>query len=241
MNGNGGLEFTDLATNGATTCGIAQGRVYCWGDNRTGVAQPPEDDLWADRVVVAPSYACAVGPLNNVVCWGDGADAVSAADDAMIISRFTLYGASANADMVCQSSDYVPWAARITCYDDEGSWQVGPEGSVAVDVTYGAATANREATICYAYTVDGGYAYRCEHGGTPIEVTESLGEWSGRFPTIRYDGVGEVAVLMADGDVQWFDLNLDDWDEDSEAPIGSLEVTEQELENIKASLVEIEL
>jgi hypothetical protein len=207
-----GLDFDDLATNGTTACGLAAGRVYCWGGNREGVAQPPEEELWADRVVMAPDYACAVGPLMNVVCWGDGAEAVSAADDAQLISRFTLYGASANADVVCQSSDYVPWTARITCYDDEGSWQVGPEGAVAVDVTYGAATASREATVCYAYTVEGGYAYRCEYGDTPIEVTESLGDWSGRFPTIRYDGVGEVAVLMSDGDVQWFDLNLDELD-----------------------------
>ena len=36
-----------------------------------------------------------------------------------------------------------------------------------------------------------------------------------------------------------FDLNLDDWDEDSEAPIGSLELTEQELESIEESLVEL--
>ena len=198
----------DLAVHRGTACALTDSRVWCWGDNTYGQAQPPEGDVWADRVVLTEKYGCVVGSSSGVVCWGDGAAEVAFGDGTRINGRFTMYGVSANSRVLCQSSDYVESTSVITCYDDDESWELDPVGAATVDVQYDEMYGGYP-TVCYAFGGGGGYTYQCMHGEAVIEVTSTQGDWVGIRPTIRHDGNGQVSVLLADGDVAWFDLGLE--------------------------------
>lgn len=80
------FEFTALDAGERHICGIRDGRVYCWGDNRTGAADPaaagPAFDLprevrfagltTADAVDVSAGTdtSCAAFADGAVACWG---------------------------------------------------------------------------------------------------------------------------------------------------------------------------
>ncbi|GAB09619.1 serine/threonine protein kinase [Gordonia araii NBRC 100433] len=77
-----------LQTKGTTVCGIAAGKVYCWGTDNSrfqlgnGGDKPPngtsmvagqKDDYVATAISVTGDYSCAIaGPKKQVSCWGTG-------------------------------------------------------------------------------------------------------------------------------------------------------------------------
>lgn len=80
-----GVRLTAMATNGATVCAVdAEGLVYCWGDNSTGLLATAESVRGVHQVrglpsavrhvVLGATHACALLVDGGVVCWGDSAE-----------------------------------------------------------------------------------------------------------------------------------------------------------------------
>ncbi len=75
------VAFDDIAVGGHHACGIASGRVHCWGEADTdrlrGVAEVGEvvvdtkiDDV--QRIVAGFFHTCAVLRSGEILCWGTG-------------------------------------------------------------------------------------------------------------------------------------------------------------------------
>ena len=189
----------DLAVHRGTACALTDSRVWCWGDNTYGQAQPPEEELsFADRLVLTEKYGCAVGPVIGFVCWGDGVAEIAQADGAQTIGRHTLFGVSGNSGVMCHNSDYRESGSPITCYDAQESWQVGPRGAIAVDVQYDELFGGYP-TVCYALSdmERVRYTYQCMHGDAVIALTSTEGAWAGIRPTIQHDGKAPAIANMA--------------------------------------------
>ncbi len=202
---------TQLVVHRDTACALVDSSPVCWGDNTYGQAQPPED-VWGDRLVLTGRFGCVISGPGGLQCWGDGVDdianGISGHTNHTILGRHTIYGASAHEGRLCYSFDYTESAAAIECVDSSVVRRLGPTGAVAVDVRHDQAFAGIP-SMCYALVVEGGYAYQCMHGGAVIEVTTSLGDWGAHAPQIEHDGNGQVAVRLADGDIEWYELALE--------------------------------
>jgi hypothetical protein len=79
----GALVFQSITSGSRFSCALADGRVYCWGDNvsnQLGVSGPKvfswnpihvEKDLTFREVSAGRAHACGLTTSNDAVCWGD--------------------------------------------------------------------------------------------------------------------------------------------------------------------------
>jgi len=146
-------DWTFVATGAATTCGIAGGRLYCWGQNnygQAGLSENPADigspsavtDIadWT-TVGVGRDHACAVSTSAGLYCWGrnhigqlgDGATVFDSKPKPP--SRVALSGVSAVAashDTTCAIAD-----GQLYCWGNAAGYGLGDPAVAIVDACVG--------------------------------------------------------------------------------------------------------
>lgn len=64
-------KWIDISTNGSVTCAVKDdGNVFCWGENRFGQLNVPENALFLEVEVVSKSV-CGINLSNQIECWGE--------------------------------------------------------------------------------------------------------------------------------------------------------------------------
>ena len=81
-------RFTRISVGNGNVCAIrTDGAAVCWGDNRSGQAEPPQDERFAaisvspDLTDLEDGHACALRLDGSAVCWGDNRAAHRRAGD----------------------------------------------------------------------------------------------------------------------------------------------------------------
>ena len=64
-----GAGWEDVDTGAWHTCGILDGRVYCWGADYYGQSSEPSG--WFSDVATGYHHSCAISSAGIVQCWGD--------------------------------------------------------------------------------------------------------------------------------------------------------------------------
>lgn len=141
------LTFTNVATSYATTCGIANAAVYCWGRNDSGQTGNGNKNTpitaparvtgivgAATALSVGEAHACAVAG-GQLWCWGDGANGdlglgnTNAAPNAQQVTG--LNGKTVTAVAAGQSFTCAVASAALYCWGINTSGQIGTGDTVS--------------------------------------------------------------------------------------------------------------
>ncbi|RIJ77566.1 hypothetical protein D1871_06230 [Nakamurella silvestris] len=152
VNGGSGLTGKEISTvdtgTGGSTCGIADGIGYCWGNNDSGqlgndnaptgshVAVPVKGALTGKRISaisVGRDHACGI-LVGKAYCWGDNSKGqlgnnnapndsavpVAVRQDAGILAGKTVTAISAGDEHTCAIAD-----AKAYCWGNDGGGRLG--------------------------------------------------------------------------------------------------------------------
>ena len=137
--------WTDVACGPAHTCGVADGKAYCWGNGSsgelgrtiTGVDYDEPTDLAvvdaAVAVAAGDTFACARTTTGGALCWGYYDDTSHGAPtDARPVGMTNVTLLSAARDGACMSDGTV-----TRCFGDGGDGELG-DGSYEFRRDFGA-------------------------------------------------------------------------------------------------------
>lgn len=216
-----GFGFEALAVGAFHTCGIADGTVYCWGDNGAGqLGDGTEEDAIAPVPVAGDEayedvsggafHSCASTTAGNAHCWGqngsgqlgDGST-LPRAEPAPVTDGLGLAQVTAGASHSCG----VRTAGQAFCWGDNFAGQLGDgtdeparttPAAVAGDLLFSSVSAGLGSETCGISEDGAAYCWGFlpgtnDRSSTPVAVQGDPG-----FTLIRV-GDGSVCGLDADG------------------------------------------
>ncbi len=137
----GACSGLDVSAGGGHTCAVAPGgRLFCWGDGASGelgdglmVSHPEPTEVTglaagAVRVSTGADHTCAILNDGTIACWGAGGagrlGAGATSDQATPVAVGSLGGMATDVSLGDAHTCAVV-AARVRCWGDNGSGQVG--------------------------------------------------------------------------------------------------------------------